>query len=220
MVNLTAYSPIFINLVNTDIPFEEYQLIQDQIDALKFRLLQQNIFDLEIEDLEEQYSYNYDVVLLRIKQRLLFLLIPMNMCTDAFGALPFYMMFDMSERMPKQLSNKEIIDFFTDSYKHNPNIPLIYHHFPPQYESLKLNMLYCLRESLEFILKEHHRKLCFDSLTAHYEKDNAYPFSTTDLDFDEKVDYAMYSILKKIYNEDYTNYIEVIRLITERNRII
>ena len=30
---------MFINLVNTDIPFKEYQLSQDKIDALKFQLL-------------------------------------------------------------------------------------------------------------------------------------------------------------------------------------
>ena len=209
---------MFINLVNTDIPFEEYNLTQDQIDALKFRLLQQNIFDLEIEDLEEEPSYNYDVVLLRIKQRLFFLLIPIH--TDEFGDFPFYMMFDMSERTPKQLSTEEIIDFFTNTYKRSPNTPLIHHHFLPQDECTKLNLIYCLREHIEFILKEHHRELCFDSHTAHYEKDNAYPLSTTDFDLDEKVNYAMYSILRKIYNEDYANYVSFINLIKERNKII
>lgn len=207
---------MFINLVNTDIPFEEYQLTQDQIDALKFRLLQQRICDLDIDDLTEEYSYNYVVALLRIKQRLLFLLIPtnVNMC-NPFEGFSLYMMFDMSERTPKQLSNEEIIDFFAVAYQHNPDTPLIPQHFLPPYHSIKLNMLYCLRESIEFILKEHYRNICFDAHTAHYEKDNAYPLSTTDFDLDAKVDYAMYSILRKIYNEDYANYANNTELLQE-----
>lgn len=209
---------MFINLVNTDIPFEEYNLTQDQIDALKFRLLQQNILDLEMEDLEEQYHYNYDVVLLRVKQRLLFLLIPIDMYPDKFGYFPFFIMLDMSDCTPKRLSDEETIDFITETYKCHPYTPLVHHIFLPQDTDAKLNQFYCLREHLEFVIEEHRRKLCFDSLTSHYEKDNAYPFSTTDLDFDREVDYAMFSILRKIYNEDYANYIEFIKLIKERNR--
>lgn len=211
---------MFINLANTDIPFEEYNLTQDQIDALKFRLLQQNIWDLEMEDLEEQCSYNYDIVLLRVQQRLFFLLIPTGLYADEFGNFPFFIMLDMSDRTPKQLSDKEIIDFFTDAYTRHPDAPLIPYKLLPQDECTKLNLVYSLRKHIEFILKEHHRELCFDSFTAHYEKDDAYPLSTTDFDIDEKVDYAMYSILRKIYNEDYANYIEFIKLIKERNNII
>ena len=44
---------MFVNLVNTDIPFAEYQLSQDKIDAMKFRLLLENP-DLEACDLTDQ----------------------------------------------------------------------------------------------------------------------------------------------------------------------
>lgn len=44
---------MFINIVNTDIPFGEFQLSQDKIDAMKFRLLLENP-DLEACDLDEQ----------------------------------------------------------------------------------------------------------------------------------------------------------------------
>ena len=56
---------MFINLVNTDIPFKEYQLSQDKIDALKFQLLLSEGYLNAYELQDEQDPFDcYNVFLL------------------------------------------------------------------------------------------------------------------------------------------------------------
>ena len=67
---------MFINLVNTDIPFEEYQITQDKIDALRFRLLLSEGYlnAYELDDIDEEFDC-YTIFLLSSGGKLLFLLV-------------------------------------------------------------------------------------------------------------------------------------------------
>lgn len=152
---------MFINLANTDIPFEEYQLLtQDQIDALKFRLLwklQQSIYGLDLHsiygldlsDFETTYQpyHNNCIILLSIEKRLLFLLVANENCVDE--CRPFLTIVDMSNRYPYILSDDEMIDLLMDSYKRNPNTSLIpFLALLPNDENKKTVLLHYIKGSI------------------------------------------------------------------------
>ena len=82
---------MFINLVNTDIPFAEYQLTQDKIDALRFRLLMCESY-LKTYDLYENEDpcENYKVYLFYFDRKLLFLLAAINTDNNYNYNYPYY----------------------------------------------------------------------------------------------------------------------------------
>ena len=114
---------MFINLVNTEIPFAEYQLTQDKIDALKFRLLLSegylNAYEL---DGKEDPFENYHVFLLLFKGKLLFLVVGKSNVIDS--GYPLISMVDMSDKTPRRLDYEEMMAFLSDSYKHNSDKPI------------------------------------------------------------------------------------------------
>lgn len=113
---------MFVNLVNTDIPFEEYQLTQDKIDALKFRLLQSESY-LNINDLdEEKYGEElYRVFLLNVDDQLRFFVVSMGR-EDIDAFFPLLRMIDVSDgTLKKRFSDEEILAFIINSYELYPN---------------------------------------------------------------------------------------------------
>lgn len=114
---------MFINLVNTIIPFEEYQLTQDKIDALKFRLLLSEGYlnAYELDEKEDPFE-NYHVFLLLSNGKILFLIVG-NASVIADG-YPLLRIVDMSSDMPRQLYDKEMIAFLSDIYKQYPDKPI------------------------------------------------------------------------------------------------
>lgn len=224
---------MFINLVNTDIPFEEYQLLtQDQIDALKFRLLwklQQSIYGLDLygldlygldlSDFETTYHpyHNNCIILLSIEKRLLFLLVANENCVDE--CRPFLTIVDMSNQDPYILSDNEMIDLLMDSYKRNPNTSLIpFLALLPNDKNKKIVLFHYIKNNIIlFVLCK--RKPIGKNDMRHYDYNDdsiREDFCLTDAE-EIEVDNIMCALFRKIYHEDYANYI---KLIEERNRII
>ena len=110
---------MFINLVNTTIPFEEYQLTQEKIDALKYRLLWSEgyLHAYELNDSGDPFE-NYHCFLLLSERKLMFLVVGKASVIDE--GCPLISMVDMSEAEPRQLSEEEIINFLSDAYSQNP----------------------------------------------------------------------------------------------------
>lgn len=211
---------MFINLVNTSIPFEEYNLTQDQIDAFKFRLLWKlqhsvyglNLYDLDLSDFEETYQpyHNNHIVLLPIEKRLLFFLIANETCVDE--CRPFLTIVDMSNQEPYLLSDNEMIDLLMDSYEHTPNTPLIHLALLPQDKNDKIVLLHYIKDSIAIFVQDkpkpmgkklHH----YDDNTGSIKNDF---YSLTDSEQSE-VDHIMCALLRKIYNEDYVNYMDLLQ---------
>lgn len=109
---------MFINLVNTTIPFEEYQLTQEKIDALKYRLLWSEgyLHAYELNDSGDPFD-RYRCFLLSVEGKLMFLVVGAASVIDE--GCPLISMVDMSEAEPRQLSEEEIINFLSEAYSQN-----------------------------------------------------------------------------------------------------
>ena len=114
---------MFINLVNTEIPFAEYQLTQEKIDALKFRLLLSESYlnAYELDEKEDPFE-NYHVFLLLSNGRLLFLIVGKAAVIEE--GYPLISMVDVSAEMPRELHEEEIINFLSDVSKQYPDKPI------------------------------------------------------------------------------------------------
>lgn len=196
---------MFINLVNTDIPFAEYQLTQDQIDALKFRLLWSEGY-LYADELQEHYDpfERYMIYLLTIEGKLMFLLVSNG--TDI--NTPLLQMVDMSESEPQQLSEEELIAFLSKSYAQNPDKPLIANLSIT--EAQMQTIIERLKDELERIVKYHrpidapieepplhHYDLYHEPVPMYYDIDELSSAESAE------VDRLMKIILKKVYNYEY-----------------
>lgn len=117
---------MFINLVNTDIPFAEYQLTQDKIDALRFRLLMCESY-LETYDLYENEDpcENYKVYLFYFDRKLLFLLVAINTDNNYNYGYPLLRMVDASDEELRTLSDAEMVEVLSRAYELNPDKPLV-----------------------------------------------------------------------------------------------
>lgn len=202
---------MFINLVNTDIPFEEYQLSQDKIDALKFQLLLSEGYLNAYELQDEQDPFDcYNVFLLFLEGKLLFLLVGNARAIE--DGYPFMCMVDMSGEFPRRLDSEEMIDFICDAYHLNQNTPITCSLVSLDNEIDRIVITQKLEDELEYIIKARRRtpKEEIKEVSAalrHYEeydkpaKRNVdYELSATEL---EEMERLKHIFLKKIYNFDY-----------------
>ena len=205
---------MFINLVNTDIPFEEYQLTQDKIDALRFRLLMCESY-LETYDLYENEDpcENYKVYLFYFDRKLLFLLVAINTDNNYNYNYPLLRMVDASNEELRTLSDAEMVEVLSRAYELNPDKPLV-----PNVNLHERDIDYTISQLrsqiVEDIVRKHRgifdKEFKEEHSLNHYEcydvperRNVALEFSPAE---ENEVNRLMHIILKKIYNFDYQPY--------------
>lgn len=205
---------MFINLVNTDIPFEEYQLTQDKIDALRFRLLMCESY-LETYDLYENEDpcENYKVYLFYFDRKLLFLLVAINTDNNYNYNYPLLRMVDASNEELRTLSDAEMVEVLSRAYELNPDKPLV-----PNVNLHERDIDYTISQLrsqiVEDIVRKHRgifdKEFKEEHSLNHYEcydvperRNVALELSPAE---ENEVNRLMHIILKKIYNFDYQPY--------------
>ena len=205
---------MFINLVNTDIPFAEYQLTQDKIDALRFRLLMCESY-LETYDLYENEDpcENYKVYLFYFDRKLLFLLVAINTDNNYNYNYPLLRMVDASNEELRTLSDADMVEVLSRAYELNPDKPLVpnvnLHERDIDYTISQLRSQIVediVRDSRGVFEKEFKEEPSLN----HYEcydvperRNVALELSPAE---ENEVNRLMHIILKKIYNFDYQPY--------------
>ena len=202
---------MFINLVNTDIPFEEYQLSQDKIDALKFQLLLSEGYLNAYELQDEQDPFDcYNVFLLFLKGKLLFLLVGNARAIE--DGYPFLCMVDMSGEFPRRLDSEEMIDFICDAYHLNQNTPITCSLVSLDNEIDRIVITQKLEDELEYVIKARRRTPKEEvkeesAVLRHYEEYDKPAKRNVDYELSASEQAEMERLkqifLKKIYNFDY-----------------
>lgn len=205
---------MFINLVNTDIPFAEYQLTQDKIDALRFRLLMCESY-LETYDLyeNEEPCENYKVYLFYFDRKLLFLLVAINTDNNYNYNYPLLRMVDASNEELRTLSDADMVEVLSRAYELNPDKPLV-----PNVNLHERDIDYTISQLrsqiVEDIVRKHRgifdKEFKEEHSLNHYEcydvperRNVALELSPAE---ENEVNRLMHIILKKIYNFDYQPY--------------
>lgn len=205
---------MFINLVNTDIPFAEYQLTQDKIDALRFRLLMCESY-LETYDLYENEDpcENYKVYLFYFDRKLLFLLVAINTDNNYNYNYPLLRMVDASNEELRTLSDADMVEVLSRAYELNPDKPLV-----PNVNLHERDIDYTISQLrsqiVEDIVRKHRgifdKEFKEEHSLNHYEcydvperRNVALELSPAE---ENEVNRLMHIILKKIYNFDYQPY--------------
>ena len=205
---------MFINLVNTDIPFAEYQLTQDKIDALRFRLLMCESY-LKTYDLYENEDpcENYKVYLFYFDRKLLFLLAAINTDNNYNYNYPLLRMVDASNEKLRTLSDVEMVEVLSRAYELNPDKPLV-----PNVKLHKRDIDYMISQLrsqiVEDIVRKHRgifdKEFKEEHSLNHYEcydvperRNVALELSPAE---ENEVNRLMHIIFKKIYNFDYQPY--------------
>lgn len=202
---------MFINLVNTEIPFAEYQLSQEKIDALKFRLLLSEGYLNAYELQDEQDPFDcYNVFLLLLEGKLLFLLVGNARAIE--DGYPFLCMVDMSGEFPRRLDSEEMIDFICDAYHLNQNTPITCSLVSLDNEIDRIVITQKLEDELEYVIKARRRtpKEEIKEVSAalrHYEEYDKPAKRNVDYELSASEQTEMERLkqifLKKIYNFDY-----------------
>ncbi len=199
---------MFINLVNTTIPFEEYQLTQDRIDALKFRLLMSesylSAFDLdEREDIEQCYN----VFLLLSNEKLLFLIVGNSQAIE--NCYPMLRLVDVSDGTPHSCSDEELIKFLSDAYEQNPDKPITKGYVSIDNELDAVIIIQKLDDDLDYVIRARRhvpQEPVQESAISHYETYDEPSRRNVDLELSsfEKAELERLKkiILKKVYNYD------------------
>lgn len=202
---------MFINLVNTDIPFKEYQLSQDKIDALKFQLLLSEGYLNAYELQDEQDPFDcYNVFLLFLEEKLLFLLVGNARAIE--DGYPFLCMVDMSGEFPRQLDSEEMIDFICDAYHLNQDKPITCGLVSLDNEIDRIVITQKLEDELEYVIKARRRTPKEEvkeesAVLRHYEEYDKPAKRNVDYELSASEQTEMERLkqifLKKIYNFDY-----------------
>lgn len=202
---------MFINLVNTDIPFKEYQLSQDKIDALKFQLLLSEGYLNAYELQDEQDPFDcYNVFLLFLEEKLLFLLVGNARAIE--DGYPFLCMVDMSGEFPRRLDSEEMIDFICDAYHLNQNTPITCSLVSLDNEIDRIVITQKLEDELEYVIKARRRTPKEEvkeesAVLRHYEEYDKPAKRNVDYELSASEQTEMERLkqifLKKIYNFDY-----------------
>lgn len=202
---------MFINLVNTDIPFKEYQLSQDKIDALKFQLLLSEGYLNAYELQDEQDPFDcYNVFLLFLEEKLLFLLVGNARAIE--DGYPFLCMVDMSGEFPRRLDSEEMIDFICDAYHLNQNTPITCSLVSLDNEIDRIVITQKLEDELEYVIKARRRTPKEEvkeesAVLRHYEEYDKPVKRNVDYELSASEQTEMERLkqifLKKIYNFDY-----------------
>lgn len=205
---------MFINLVNTDIPFAEYQLTQDKIDALRFRLLMCESY-LETYDLYENEDpcENYKVYLFYFDRKLLFLLVAINTDNNYNYNYPLLRMVDASNEELRTLSDADMVEVLSRAYELNPDKPLV-----PNVNLHERDIDYTISQLrsqiVEDIVRKHRgifdKEFKEEHSLNHYEcydvperRNVALELSPAE---ENEVNRLMHIILRKVYNFDYQPY--------------
>lgn len=202
---------MFINLVNTDIPFKEYQLSQDKIDALKFQLLLSEGYLNAYELQDEQDPFDcYNVFLLFLEEKLLFLLVGNARAIE--DGYPFLCMVDMSGEFPRRLDSEEMIDFICDAYHLNQNTPITCSLVSLDNEIDRIVITQKLEDELEYVIKARRRTPKEEvkeesAVLRHYEEYDKPAKRNVDYELSAseqaEMERLIHIFLKKIYNFDY-----------------
>ena len=202
---------MFINLVNTDIPFKEYQLSQDKIDALKFQLLLSEGYLNAYELQDEQDPFDcYNVFLLFLEGKLLCLLVGNARAIE--DGNPFLCMVDMSGEFPRQLDSEEMIDFICDAYHLNQNTPITCSLVSLDNEIDRIVITQKLEDELEYVIKARRRTPKEEvkeesAVLRHFEEYDKPAKRNVDYELSASEQTEMERLkqifLKKIYNFDY-----------------
>lgn len=202
---------MFINLVNTDIPFKEYQLSQDKIDALKFQLLLSEGYLNAYELQDEQDPFDcYNVFLLLLEGKLLFLLVGNARAIE--DGYPFLCMVDMSGEFPRRLDSEEMIDFICDAYHLNQDKPITCSLVSLDNEIDRIVITQKLEDELEYVIKARRRTPKEEvkeesAVLRHYEEYDKPAKRNVDYELSASEQTEMERLkqifLKKIYNFDY-----------------
>ena len=201
---------MFINLVNTDIPFEEYQITQDKIDALRFRLLLSEGYlnAYELDDIDEEFDC-YTIFLLSSGGKLLFLLVGNAKAVEE--GYPVLRIIEMSNDSSRKLEDEEVVDFISSAYDQNQDKPITCGFVSLDNEVDRI-IIQKLEDELEYIIKARRRTPKEEvkeesAVLRHYEeydkpaKRNVdYELSSTE---QEEMERLKHIFLKKIYNFDY-----------------
>ena len=205
---------MFINLVNTDIPFAEYQLTQDKIDALRFRLLMCESY-LKTYDLYENEDpcENYKVYLFYFDRKLLFLLVAINTDNNYNYGYPLLRMVDASDEELRTLSDADMVEVLSRAYELNPDKPLVLnvnlHERDIDYMISQLrsqiveDIVRKHRGIFDKVFKEEHPLNHYECYDVPERRNVALELSPAE---ENEVNRLMHIILKKIYNFDYQPY--------------
>lgn len=205
---------MFINLVNTDIPFAEYQLTQENIDALRFRLLMCESY-LETYDLYENEDpcENYKVFLFRNDRKLLFLLVAINTDNNCNYGYPLLRMVDASNEKLRTLSDVEMVEVLSRAYELNPDKPLV-PNMALHERDIDSTISQLRSQIVEDIVRDsrgiYEKEFKEEPSLNHYECYDVPERRNVALDLspaeEDEVNRLMHIILKKIYNLDYQPY--------------
>lgn len=200
---------MFVNLVNTDIPFAEYQLSQDKIDALKFQLLLNEGYlnAYELQDKPDPFDH-YHVFLLLSDGKLLFLIVG-NASAIEEGD-PYLCMVDMSGEFPRQLKDEEMVDFICCAYHRNQDTPITCGLVSIDNDIDGIIITQKLEDDLDYIIKERRRtpKEEIEVSDIHHYEEYDKP-KNRNVDFElsaseqDEMERLKRIFLKKIYNYDY-----------------
>ena len=200
---------MFINLVNTDIPFEEYQITQDKIDALRFRLLLSEGYlnAYELDDIDEDIDC-YTIFLLSSGGKLLFLLV--GNATAVEEGYPVLRLLEIFNDSLRQLEDEEVVDFITNAYNQNQDKPITCGFVSLENEIDRITITQKLEDELEYLIKAR-RSTSKEGIEAstihHYEAYDRPAMRNADFDLSATEQVAMERLkqifLKKIYNFDY-----------------
>ena len=208
---------MFINLVNTDIPFEEYRLSRETIDALKYRLLESEwyLHVYEMQEKPDPFDEHW-VYLLNKAKKLYVLVVATGMIEDGWspfhGKPPLLQMLEVAGDGLRHLSDYEMIQFLTELYEENPDKPLSDEPIPIY--GLSQELIRDYEKEVEDIVKMRRNVKMpkEDPPLHHYEAYENQNESICDeyRAFDEatpeervEIERIMRIIMKKVYNIDY-----------------
>ena len=199
---------MFVNLVNTDIPFAEYQLSQDKIDAMKFRLLLENP-DLEACDLTDQEEPDemYRVFLFRDEDTLFMLVVAIHAIYEQPSEM--IRLFDLDSPYDVRWTFAELLFYLKGAYERHPNKPITGGSVFPQEEYYWGTIIETLREDIiDDTLSCRIHPSRPDENTHHYEDDAISPQLDYGLDLSSEeeadVEYLMTAVMKMVFNYDYS----------------
>lgn len=202
---------MFINLVNTDIPFEEYQITQDIIDALRFRLLLSEGYlnAYELDDIDEEFD-SYTIFLLSSGGKLLFLLV--GNATAVEEGYPVLRIIEMSNDSSRKLEDEEVVDFISSAYDQNQDKPITCGLVSLDNEIDRIVITQKLEDELEYVIKARRRTPKEEvkeesAVLRHYEEYDKPAKRNVDYELSASEQTEMERLkqifLKKIYNFDY-----------------
>ena len=202
---------MFINLVNTDIPFEEYQITQDKIDALRFRLLLSEGYlnAYELDDIDEDFDC-YTIFLLSSGGKLLFLLV--GNATAVEEGYPVLRIIEMSNDSSRKLEDEEVVDFISSAYHLNQDKPITCGLVSLDNEIDRIVITQKLEDELEYVIKARRRTPKEEvkeesAVLRHYEEYDKPAKRNVDYELSASEQTEMERLkqifLKKIYNFDY-----------------